>query len=84
MTAMEYDEAVGLVTRLVCAGRRLDVAQVRTGDDLHEALGFDSLDAAELVAAIHKETGLELDVSSYQELRTVGGIAARLAEGGAQ
>lgn len=77
---MEHDDAVELVTRLVCRFRTLDTAQLNAADDLADTLGFDSLDAAELLAAIHQETGRELGIDSYQDLRTVGAIAARLAE----
>lgn len=75
---MEYQDAVELVTRLVCGFRKIDPAQLAETDDLQETLGFDSLDAAELVAAIHKETGREFAASSAQDLRTVQIIAERL------
>jgi acyl carrier protein len=75
-----YDDAVELVTRLVCRFRTLDSSQLSVTDDLADTLGFDSLDAAELVAAIHQETGRELGVTSYQDLRTVQNIASHLAE----
>jgi acyl carrier protein len=75
---MGYDDAVELITRLVCRFRRLDSSQLSATDDLADTLGFDSLDAAELVAAIHQATGQELDVTSYQDLRTVQNIAAHL------
>jgi len=76
---MEYNDAAELVTRLVCGFRRVDPAQLAENDDLAETLGFDSLDAAELVAAIHKETGREFAAASPQDLSTVRVIAARLA-----
>jgi acyl carrier protein len=77
---MRYDDAAELVTRLVCRFRTLDTTQLCATDDLADTLGFDSLDAAELVAAIHQETGRELCVTSYQDLRTVQNIATRLSE----
>jgi acyl carrier protein len=77
---MEYDDAVELVTRLVCRFRQVDATQIGPTDDLAATLGFDSLDAAELVAAIHKETGRELGATSFQELRTVQNIARYLTE----
>jgi acyl carrier protein len=76
---MGYDDAVEMVTRLVCRFRTLDSSQLTATDDLADTLGFDSLDAAELVAAIHQETGRELGVTSYQDLRTVQNIASHLA-----
>jgi acyl carrier protein len=80
---MEYVDAVELVTRLVCSSRRVDVTQIGVADDLGDALGFDSLDAAALVAAIHKETGRELPATSFQDLRTVQSIAMHLTQGSA-
>jgi acyl carrier protein len=80
---MEYNDAVELVTRLVCGFRRVDPAQLAETDDLAETLGFDSLDAAELVAALHKETGREFAAASPQDLRTVQVIATSLVEQGA-
>lgn len=77
---MEYEDAVELVTRLVCRFRRVDPTQVSPTDDLADTLGFDSLDAAELVAAIHNETGRELGATSFQELRTVQSIARYLTD----
>jgi acyl carrier protein len=41
-------------------------------------LGFDSLDAAELLAAVHKETRMELDIESITAMRTAGDIARGL------
>ena len=77
---MEYDDAVEMVTRLVCRARRVDPTQLGASDDLAATLGFDSLDAAELVAAIHKETGRELGATSFDDLRTVQSIARNLTQ----
>jgi acyl carrier protein len=77
---MDYDAAVELVVRLVCAIRRVDAGQFDPGADLVESLGFDSLDAAELAAVIHRETGSELAVSSFEDLRTVESIARHMSE----
>lgn len=72
---MDENLAITLVTRLVCRFRNLEASQVPPGVDLASTLGFDSLDAAELLAAIHKETGRELDVNSMEQLRTIADIA---------
>lgn len=80
---MEYGDAVELVTRLVCSFRRVDATQIGAADDLADTLGFDSLDAATLVAAIHRETGRELRATSFRDLRTVHSIAMHLTEGSA-
>jgi acyl carrier protein len=51
------------------------LAATNLGDDL----GFDSLDAAELLAALHKETGHQLSLDSMDDFQTVSGIARSLA-----
>jgi acyl carrier protein len=76
---MGEKEAVELVTNLICRLRKVEAAQVPLDEDLGDALGFDSLDAAELMAAVHKATGRELEVSCALDVRTVSGIARRLA-----
>ena len=75
---MTDEEAIVLVTRLVCRGRRLDPSQVCQTTNLVDDLGFDSLDAAELLAALHQETGLQLDVNSIKDVKTVNDIAKGL------
>jgi acyl carrier protein len=72
------EEAIALVTRLVCRGRRLDPSQVSASTHLVAELGFDSLDAAELLAALHKETGRQLNVDSIKDIETVSDIARSL------
>jgi len=73
-------EAADLVARLVCQGRQLDPSQVSETTDLVDELGFDSLDAAELLATLHKETGRQLDVGSISDIKTVSAIARSLAD----
>jgi acyl carrier protein len=73
------DQAIALVTRLVCRSRHLDPSQVLAATNLADDLGFDSLDAAELLAALHKETGRQLDLDSMDDIQTVSGIARSLA-----
>jgi acyl carrier protein len=75
---MTHEEAVDLVTGIVCRLRNVESSQVDEEADLVQTLGLDSLDAAEMLASIHKETGRELDIDSAEELRTVAGIARRL------
>jgi acyl carrier protein len=79
---MTHQEAVGLVTRLICRQRKLEPSQVTEDIDLVQAFGFDSLDAAEMLAALHKETGRELAACSIQSLTTVGSIASHLTDEG--
>jgi acyl carrier protein len=75
---VEEEKAIALVTRLVCRNRHLEQSQVSVDTNLVEDLGFDSLDAAELLAALHKETGRQLTLSSISEFRTVSDIARGL------
>jgi acyl carrier protein len=63
---------------LVCQGRQLDPSQLSESTNLVEDLGFDSLDAAELLVALHKETGTQLNVDSIKGIRTVKDIAYSL------
>jgi acyl carrier protein len=72
-------EASALITKLICRARRIEPAQVSQTADLPDELGFDSLDAAELLAALHKETGLQLNIDSMDGMRTVTDIARSLA-----
>jgi acyl carrier protein len=72
------ENAIALVTRLICRNRHLEPSQVSVDTNLVEDLGFDSLDAAELLAALHKETGRQLSLGSMSEFRTVSDIAQGL------
>ena len=80
---MTHEEAVKLVTRIICRLRNVEPSQFSENDDLVHVVGLDSLDAAEILASIHKETGKELDIESADDLRTVAGIARRLTVEGA-
>lgn len=77
---MTEQEAADLVSRLVCQSRHLDPSQVSETTDLVDELGFDSLDAAELLVALHQETGRQLDVASVKDIKTVSDIARSLAD----
>jgi len=72
------DDAIVLVIQLICHARHLDPAQVSVTTNLVDDLGFDSLDAAELLAALHQKTGLQLDVDSINDIQTVGDIVRGL------
>lgn len=76
---MTADEAIDLVTRLVCRSRHIDPSQVLAATNLINDLGFDSLDVAGLLAALHKETGVQLDVNSMKDIQTVSDIAKGLS-----
>jgi len=72
------DEAVVLVTSLICRIRQINPAQISATVNLVDDLGFDSLDAAELLAALHKQTGRQLDMDSVEGMLTVRDIAGGL------
>jgi|HubBroStandDraft_1064217.scaffolds.fasta_scaffold09469_2 acyl carrier protein len=76
---MTHEEAVALVTGLICRIRQISPAQVPPTADLVDDLGFDSLDAAELLAALHKETGRPFDPDSAHGMRTARDIAEGIA-----
>ena len=80
---MTHEEAVKLVKGIICRLRGVEPSQFSDDDDLVHTLGLDSLDAAEILASIHKETGSELDIESTEDMRTVAGIARRLTVEGA-
>ena len=75
---MTNTEAAELVVRLICRIRQVDASQLSEAVDLVDDLGFDSLDAAELLAAIHKETGRQLDMDSVKGMHTVRDVAEGL------
>ena len=72
---MTDEQAIALVTRLICRARHLESSQVWAATNLIEDLGFDSLDAAELLSAVHKETGRQLNLNSLSDIRTVSDVA---------
>ncbi|WP_433337811.1 acyl carrier protein [Spirillospora sp. CA-294931] len=76
---MTHEEAITMVIGLVARARHLDPSQLSAATELVGDLGFDSLDAAELLAALHNETGRRLDAASIADIRTVGEIAQRVA-----
>lgn len=75
---MTDEEATSLVIRLVCQGRQLHPSQLSESTNLVDDLGFDSLDAAELLVALHKETGKQLSVESIKGIQTIKDIAYSL------
>ncbi|WP_327370469.1 acyl carrier protein [Streptomyces sp. NBC_01217] len=78
---MTEDQAVEIIARLICRGRPISLKDVTPDTNLVEDLGFDSLDAAELLAAVHQETGQQLNVTSLRDFQTVGGVAKILSSG---
>jgi acyl carrier protein len=72
---MDERSALELVTRLVAKGRGVDPRALGPDTNLVDDLGFDSLDASELLASLHSETGRHLGVTDFSDLRTVGDVA---------
>lgn len=77
---MDEQEALDLVTRMVARGRGVDPRALSPQTDLAEDLGFDSLDASELLAALHRELGTDADLPDMSEMRTIGDIATALVK----
>ncbi|MFD5539772.1 acyl carrier protein [Streptomyces sp. NPDC127079] len=76
---MTEEKAVEILSSLICRGRPISPVSISPDTNLVDDLGFDSLDAAELLAAVHKETGQQLDVSSVKDFHTVGSLAKKLS-----
>ncbi|HEY0698576.1 MAG TPA: acyl carrier protein [Micromonospora sp.] len=77
---MDEQQALDLVMRLVARGRGVDVRALSPETSLVEDLGFDSLDASELLAALHTETGNSMQLSDISELRTIADVARALSK----
>jgi acyl carrier protein len=76
---MRYDEAVALVINVISTSRSIDPGLLSPSTNLAEDLGFDSLDAAELLAAFHTKVGQKMAVDDISQLTTVDGVAKLLA-----
>lgn len=77
---MDEQKAMDLVVRLVAKGRGVDARALTPETSLVDDLGFDSLDASELLAAVHKETGQHLQVTDLSDLKTIGDVARALTK----
>jgi acyl carrier protein len=75
---MDVEQALNLVIDVVSRSRALDPALLSPSTRFVEDLGFDSLDASELLAALHSRTGHRLDISDLSSLQTVGQVARTL------
>ncbi len=78
---MDEQQATELVIATVSRSRALDPALLTATTSLVDDLGFDSLDAAELLAALHQATGRHLSVTDLSELQTIGQAAKALLAG---
>lgn len=77
---MDAEKAVDLVVGILARTRAIEPSLITPETRLVDDLGFDSLDASELLAALHKDTGRQLAVSDLSQLRTVGQVADALVE----
>jgi len=76
---MDEAQAVQLVIDVVSTSRAIDPGLLSQETNFVDDLGFDSLDASELLAALHGATGRQLAITDLSELRTVGQVARALA-----
>lgn len=76
---MDHQQAVDLVVGILARTRAIDPTLIQPQTRLVDDLGFDSLDASELLAALHRDTGRQLAVDDLSQLRTVGQVADALA-----
>jgi acyl carrier protein len=75
---MHEGEAVELVIAVVSKSRAVDPSLLSGSTHFVDDLGFDSLDASELLAALHSATGRRLAITDLSELETVGQVAKAL------
>lgn len=75
---MDQQKAVDLVVGILARTRAIEPSLITPETRLVDDLGFDSLDASELLAALHKDTGQQLAVDDLSQLRTVGQVADAL------
>jgi acyl carrier protein len=80
VTTETIEETTDLIITLVCRSRRLDRSQVTESTNLVDDLGFDSLDAAELLAALHKETGRQLNTEAVKGIAIYGQTIKAIAQ----
>ncbi|MEV0031505.1 acyl carrier protein [Nocardia sp. NPDC050793] len=69
---MTYEEALELVIGAICGYRGIDRSEVNEATNMVDDLGFDSIDAAELVVAIYTETGWQLDPGALRDIEIFG------------
>lgn len=75
---MDHQKAVDLVVGILARTRAMEPSLLTPDTRLVDDLGFDSLDASELLAALHRDTGRQLAVSDLSQLQTVGQVADAL------
>jgi acyl carrier protein len=75
---MDEQQAVELVIAVVAKSRAVDPALLNATTRFVDDLGYDSLDASELLAALHSATGRRVAVDDLSQLQTIGQVAKAL------
>lgn len=77
---MDHQKAVDLVVGILARTRAIEPSLITQDTHLVDDLGFDSLDASEMLAGLHRETGHQLVVSDLSQLQTVRQVADAIVE----
>jgi acyl carrier protein len=72
-------DLLAIVQRLIATQLGISPAMVEPRLRFQEDLGLDSTDAAELLIALERETGIAVEVESLADIASVGAIVARLS-----
>ena len=76
---MTNEELRSLILELICEiAPEADPASAEDRDDLREIFDLDSMDFANLVAAIHKRTKINVPEADYNKLYTLQNAVAYL------
>ncbi len=74
---MTRDETLALVADILAGiAPEADLAGVREGEDLRDALDLDSMDVLNFVTGLHERTGRPIPEADYPQLLTLDGLAA--------
>ena len=77
---MTNEELRSLILELICEiAPEADPASAGEQDDLRETFDLDSMDFANLVAAIHKRTNIDVPEADYNKLYTLENAVAYLS-----
>jgi acyl carrier protein len=77
MTRDELERVVAGV--LAGIAPEADLATVKAGEDLREALDLDSMDFLNLVIGLHEKLGIDIPEADYPKLFSKDGLLAYLA-----
>jgi acyl carrier protein len=75
---MDDQQATEVMIAVVSGSRALDPSVLTAATSFVGDPGFDSLDAAELLAALHRQTGRHLPAADVSGLQTIGQDAKAL------